>query len=115
LKKEIKKRNKAMRYFYRGWQAGKSYRGDDAGLKYMNMKFIDAWDEINEYEHHGNLVKVREDLKGLHREYCLCWRCAKFFPENREENCIIADMIYTLCVIEKLVLPVWECPEFELM
>ena len=30
---------------------------------------------IVKYKHHGVNVSVREDLKGKHREHCLCWIC----------------------------------------
>jgi len=69
--------------------------------------------KIEEYEHHGNNVKVRSDLKGKHRSYCLCWICNKFKPEDRENNCPIANDTYENCIKNKLVTPVWECPEFE--
>ena len=66
-----------------------------------------------QYEHHGALVWVNSALKGKHREYCLCWSCGKFTPDNRETNCPIANRVYELCKEEQLVLPVWECPVFE--
>ena len=60
--------------------------------------------------HHGRLVWVDEELKGLHRDYCLCYSCDKFFPDSVEANCKTAKAVYQLCVAEGLVLPVWECP-----
>jgi hypothetical protein len=69
--------------------------------------------KIVKYEHHGSEVSVREDLKGKHREHCLCFSCSKFTPENREENCPIANQVFDTCVKYDLVTPVWECPEFE--
>jgi hypothetical protein len=67
--------------------------------------------KIVEYRHHGALVKVDEDLKGKHREYCLCWRCENFRPGG-EHNCKIAGKVFTVCVGHDLVTPVFECPEF---
>ena len=64
------------------------------------------------YEHHGNLVWVRADLQGKHREYCLCYDCERFTPENGKNNCTTANLIYALCCECDLVLPVWECPYF---
>ena len=64
------------------------------------------------YEHHGAEVSVREDLKGRHKEFCLCYSCDKFKPD-KPENCPIAQENYELCVRRDLVLPVLECPEFE--
>lgn len=66
------------------------------------------------YEHFGCKVKVRSDLKGNHRDHCLCWSCDKFFPEDREKNCKIASLIFAICVAHNLVLPVWECPLFSI-
>jgi len=68
--------------------------------------------DIVEYERHGNKVWVREDLKGHHRDFCLCYECAKFDPEHRGLNCPKANRIFAFCVQEGMVLPVWECPNF---
>ena len=67
--------------------------------------------EIIYYEHHGRLVAVDENLKGKHREYCLCWRCIKFHPDT-PENCDYAEQNYRACKINDMVMPVWECPYF---
>lgn len=67
--------------------------------------------KIVEYEHHGAKVKVDEDLKGKHREYCLCYRCAGFRP-GQPLNCKLAAKNFMLCVENDVVLPVWECPIF---
>lgn len=64
------------------------------------------------YNHHGNLVTVREDLRGKHRDYCLCWSCKELLPEDRVGNCPIANAIYKNCVEFEVVTPVWECPNF---
>ena len=67
-----------------------------------------------EYEHHGTKVWVREDLKGKHREHCLCFSCDKFKPAGApEENCPIANLNFAVCIAHNVTLPVWECPEFE--
>jgi hypothetical protein len=39
-----------------------------------------------QYEHHGNKVWVRSDLKGTHRSNCLCYSCDRFKPEDWENN-----------------------------
>jgi len=67
---------------------------------------------IEHYEHYGREVAVRSDLRGKHREFCLCWQCGFFHPEDRELNCPIANLVYAVCMRENLVLPVWECPLF---
>lgn len=64
------------------------------------------------YDHHGKDVMVRSDLKGKHREHCLCWDCTRFFPDVPEKNCKIARILYALCCIHGLCTPVWECPLF---
>jgi len=67
------------------------------------------------YEHHGRLVRVRADLRGRHREMCLCYDCLKFRPDScRAEgpNCPIAQAIYENCVRFGVTTPVFECPEF---
>lgn len=67
---------------------------------------------IIRYEHHGEIVAVREDLKGKHREYCLCFQCDRFIPEDRERNCRTAELLYAVCRECGLTTPVWECPYF---
>jgi hypothetical protein len=64
------------------------------------------------YKHHGRNVFVRSDLKGTHREHCLCFSCQKFTPEDRKGNCAIANALYSLCVLTGITTPVFECPEF---
>ena len=70
--------------------------------------------KIIKYFHHGPGVpiSVDSDLKGKHREHCLCWQCGLFYPEDREKNCPIASTLYALNVLLNIVTPVWECPEF---
>ena len=69
--------------------------------------------KIIEYIHHGHKVKVREDLKGKHREYCLCFKCKKLNIQDRTKNCPIANALYANCVKFNVTTPVWECGEFE--
>ena len=64
------------------------------------------------YDHHNLLVSVREDLKGRHREFCLCYDCKKFNPGDIELNCPVAQALYSFDRMEGLVTPVWECPTF---
>ena len=65
------------------------------------------------YEHHGKEVFVRKDLKGKHREHCLCWSCKKLNTQDRAKNCNIANTLYENCKLFNVVTPVWECPFFE--
>jgi hypothetical protein len=57
-------------------------------------------------------VAVFEDLIGLHREHCLCYRCEKYYPDT-PENCWLAEEIYRMNKKYNLVTPVWECRLFE--
>ena len=67
---------------------------------------------ITWYNHHGRQVAVRADLKGTHREVCLCYRCSKFQPDDNDNNCPTANLIYALCVRTGVVTPIWECPDY---
>lgn len=69
--------------------------------------------EFEKYKHHGIKVFVRKDLKGKHRDYCLCFKCERFNISDPAKSCYIANMIYSTCVKYNLVLPVWECPKFK--
>jgi len=66
---------------------------------------------IEKYNHHGKDVFVRSDLKGKHRDNCLCFICEKFKP-LKFNNCHIAEELFKNCKKFNVVTPVWECPEF---
>ncbi len=66
---------------------------------------------IIRYEHHGTLVAVQEELKGRHREHCLCFKCAEFFPDT-PANCPIAQELFEFDVKYGCTTPMWECPVF---
>jgi hypothetical protein len=67
---------------------------------------------FEKYKHHGKVyVWVRSDLKGLHRDHCLCFDCSKFHPGS-PGNCPVAQELYELAVRNETVTPVWECPKF---
>jgi len=70
--------------------------------------------KIVKYEHHGTEVSVLEKNKGKHRENCLCWlNCKHFKPEDRKNNCSIANELFSICVDCSVVTPVWECAKYE--
>jgi hypothetical protein len=69
--------------------------------------------DIITYVHHGRLVKVREELRGRHREFCLCHICDILDTENQENNCSIANRLFSLRKETGVVTPVWECVYFE--
>ncbi len=65
-------------------------------------------------EHHGVDVAVQEHLKGKHREHCLCFQnCALFTPDDRENNCPLANVLYTICCNFGVTTPVWECSKYQ--
>jgi hypothetical protein len=64
------------------------------------------------YQHHGASMVVRADLRGRHREHCLCYGCGKFDPTGKN-NCPIAQAVFDNCVKHTIVSPVWECKEFQ--
>lgn len=66
-----------------------------------------------QYNHHGKEVWVKSDLKGKHREHCLCWTCNHFEPDIRVKNCKIAEVLFGVCIEYNIVTPVWECPGYE--
>jgi hypothetical protein len=66
-----------------------------------------------QYEHHGKMVWVRKDLKGKHRDYCLCFNCKKLNLEIRKKNCTDANKLYDYCVKNNKTTPVFECEIFE--
>ncbi len=68
--------------------------------------------KVEWYRHHGRLVAVRQALRGHYRESCLCYRCGKFNPDNPDDNCPTANLIYAACVLTGVVTPIWECPDF---
>lgn len=69
--------------------------------------------EFVQYVHNGKKVWVRKDLKGTHRDVCLCYDCTCFHPGIPEDNCPVANLIFATCVAAGVVTPVYECPLFE--
>lgn len=68
--------------------------------------------DFEKYQHHGKPVWVQADLRGRHRNHCLCFSCKRFHPGS-EGNCAVAQTLYQLCLDHNLVIPVWECPVFK--
>jgi hypothetical protein len=69
--------------------------------------------KVERYLHHDTSVYVIKKVKGKHRDHCLCWTCGRFFPGD-EENCLWANMLYTICRMKggPLVTPVYECENY---
>jgi len=87
---------------------------EDISLAFKKPYHIPTEKCYSQYLHHGRKVWVREELKGHHREICMCMECSKFHPESRENNCLVANALYVLDMKFDLVTPVWECPDFDL-
>ncbi len=68
---------------------------------------------IEKYDHHGREVSVVSEMKGRHREVCLCFACERFKP-GEVDNCHAAQSLYELCVAGPItVAPVLECAEYQ--
>lgn len=65
--------------------------------------------KITQYEHHEWNVFVDEELKGKHREHCLCFKCKRFKP-GAGTNCTVAWTVFQTCMKYGLTTPVYECP-----
>ncbi len=65
------------------------------------------------YEHHGAMVAVDSDLKGKHRDHCLCFKGCRRFKPDTPENCDRAEQNYRACKVNDMVMPVWECPVYD--
>lgn len=68
--------------------------------------------KIIRYMHHGNNVAVFAELRGKHREHCLCHASCDLFKPGTEDNCPIAQRNFELCTRYGVVTPVYECKEF---
>ena len=68
--------------------------------------------EIEVYKHWASDVAVMKHLKGKHWDYCLCWLCEDFQPNDHSKNCLIATGVYEMNVNFNIVTPMWECPIF---
>lgn len=75
------------------------------------LKEMENYTNYTQYDHHGNRVWVRADLRGRHRNHCLCQVCTYFQPGTLL-NCEIAQATYENCVKYGTVTPIWECPKF---
>jgi len=66
------------------------------------------------YKHHGKVVTVVSQVKGKHREHCLCHKCKRFNPDSKHDNCPWANILYGVCCAEggPMVTPVYECESF---
>ena len=69
--------------------------------------------KVEKYEHHGEEVSVFSELKGQHREHCLCMVCKKLKIGDAENNCPIAQAVFENYVKFNLCTPMFECPKFD--
>ena len=68
--------------------------------------------QFDQYMYQGITRWVRHDLSGRHKEHCLCHACEKFKPEELDENCEHAQMLFDTARLFHMVIAVWECPGF---
>lgn len=68
---------------------------------------------FEQYRHHGELVWVNKELKGRHREHCLCFDCVHLEP-GQKHNCKYAQELFEFCQKYGMVTPVFECKYFSL-
>lgn len=68
--------------------------------------------KTEKYIHHGEEVSVVSEVKGMHRDHCLCYNCKLFYLEDREANCQRANLLFAFCVLHNMTTPVYECPIF---
>ena len=71
--------------------------------------------DYEKYDHHGTEVSVRKDLKGKHREHCLCYSCDIFNIDDPEKKCKHANALYEFLKANDAIMvsPVWECAKFK--
>ncbi len=64
------------------------------------------------YHKKENGAWVRQDLDSRQKEFCMCWDCEKFKPNTDGKGCPIIKSVLDLASTHNIVLPVWECLEF---
>ncbi len=64
------------------------------------------------HERNGVQSWVRNDLKNRQKEYCMCWDCSLFKPDQADKGCLKIKKVLDLAQENQQVLPVWECPDF---
>ena len=67
---------------------------------------------MERYIHYGWNVWVDPELKGKHREHCLCYKCGRFAPAT-DNHCPIANENFKFCQKYGMTTPVYECPWWE--
>lgn len=77
------------------------------GKRYGNMVGEPKYEE-----HYGVKVWVSPLLDALRRSDSLCYNCASFKPNGKDE-CPKARKIYEVCKSEDVALPVSRCPAFD--
>ena len=65
------------------------------------------------YARSGKQAWVRSDLKGRQKEFCMCWDCRTFQPEAADKGCPTILGVLKMAAEKNIVLPVWECGEFQ--
>ncbi len=68
--------------------------------------------KIVKFMHHNVKVSAMDHLRGRHRDHCLCFQCKKLNIEDREKNCKIANLLFSVCKMCEITTPVFYCKEF---
>jgi len=76
-------------------------------------KYLDEKKKTTKYFHHDCEVSTFVEMKGRHREFCLCHNFCKHFKPGEPDNCEIAEKNFALCVEHCVTTPVIECPMYE--
>lgn len=58
-------------------------------------------------------VYVKSELKGRHKEHCLCFQGCINFKPCKQDNCTRAQELFEYDCKYDMVTPVWECPEYK--
>lgn len=77
----------------------------------MDLESIPSERRYVRFIHHDRMVIAREDLRGKHREFCLCYAC-EFFKPDKPDNCDIAQDVFATCIRHGVTTPIFECPKF---
>ena len=72
-------------------------------------------EELMKYKHNGTDRSVRRCLKGLHREFDLCFICEFFDVTGEEIKCPIKMKISKICAEDNIIAPIWECAKFKIL
>jgi hypothetical protein len=68
--------------------------------------------KIIEMLHHGLKLFAFEELVGKNHEHGLCYSCDRFRPVDPENNCRIAQEVFTFNKTFRVISPIYGCAIF---